>query len=187
MLHIIGWFTNKLLISLRIFVDIRIGLIPYRSLGRIAGNIEYHLREKALGTSSKKTFDILFSGTYPVNHQILKMIDRKTRLVKSDFIWGLLDKIQSTLFVESDRLVENRSDVSSWIDVSHSGFLVEWDIWQQVGPQLSFTRSEHVVGKKILMTIMFAIQKDVRQMMKYGTILNKNASNATKNPLNSSW
>ena len=152
MLQIIGWLTNKLLLSLRIFVDIRIGLIPYRSLGRIAGNIEYYLREKALDASSKKTFDILCSGTHPVNHQILKMIDRNTRLVKNDFIWGLLDKIQSTLFVESDRLAD-RSDVSSWIDLSHSGFLVEWDIWQQVGPQLSFTRSEHVVGKKMLMKL----------------------------------
>ena len=146
MLKIISWLTNSLLLLLRKFVEIRIGLIPYRSLGRIAGNIEYYLREKALGASSKKTFDILFSGKRPVNHQILKMIDRNFRLIKSDFVWSLFTKIQSSLL--SDRL-----DVTSWIDLSHSGFLVEWDIWQQAGPQLSFSSAEHVIGKKILMNL----------------------------------
>ena len=152
MVQIICWFTNILLLSLRSFVEIRIGLIPYRSLGRIAGNMEYHFRKKALGSSSKKSFDILFSGTYPVNHQILKMIDRNARLITSDFMWRLLNKIQSTLLAQSDRLSE-RWDVSSWIDLSHSGFLVEWDIWQQVGPQLSFTSAEQAVGKKTLMKL----------------------------------
>tara|TARA_B100001964_G_scaffold240658_1_gene310968 strand:+ start:582 stop:1808 length:1227 start_codon:yes stop_codon:yes gene_type:complete len=146
MLKIISWLTNSLLLLLRKFVEIRIGLIPYRSLGRIAGNIEYYLREKALGASSKKTFDILFSGTRPVNHQILKMIHRNFRLIKGDFVWSLFTKIQSSLL--SDRL-----DVTSWIDLSHSGFLVEWDIWQQAGPQLSFSSAEYVVGKKILMNL----------------------------------
>ncbi|MCH2508225.1 MAG: hypothetical protein MK035_07135, partial [Dehalococcoidia bacterium] len=112
------------------FIKIRIGLIPYRSIGRIAGNLEYYLREKALGASAEKTFDILFSGTRPVNHQILKMIDRNFRIIKSDFVWSLLTKIQSTLFVDSNRF-SDRLDVTPWIDLSHSGFLVEWDIWQQ--------------------------------------------------------
>ena len=146
MLKIISWLTNSLLRLLSKFIKIRIGLIPYRSLGRIAGNIEYYLREKALGASSKKTFDILFSGTRPVNHQILKMIHRNFRLIKGDFVWSLFTKIQSSLL--SDRL-----DVTSWIDLSHSGFLVEWDIWQQAGPQLSFSSAEYVVGKKILMNL----------------------------------
>ncbi len=152
MLQIICRFTNILLISLRTFVEIRIGLIPYRSLGRIAGNMEYYLRSKALVSSSKKSFDILLSGTHPINYQILKMISRNARLVRSDFIWNLLNKIQSTLLIESDGSADS-VDVSSWIDLSHSGFLVEWDIWQQVGPQLSFTSTEHAIGKKILMKL----------------------------------
>ena len=152
MLQIISWITNNLLLFLSKFIKIRIGLIPYRSIGRIAGNLEYYLREKALGASAEKTFDILFSGTRPVNHQILKMIDRNFRIIKSDFAWSLLTKIQSTLFVDSNRF-SDRLDVTPWIDLSHSGFLVEWDIWQQAGPQLSFSSAEHVVGKKILMNL----------------------------------
>ncbi len=152
MLQIISWITNNLLLFLSKFIKIRIGLIPYRSIGRIAGNLEYYLREKALGVSAEKTFDILFSGTRPVNHQILKMIDRNFRIIKSDFVWSLLTKIQSTLFVDSNRF-SDRLDVTPWIDLSHSGFLVEWDIWQQAGPQLSFSSAEHVVGKKILINL----------------------------------
>ncbi len=152
MFSIISFIINLFLIILRPVYSLRIGLIPYRSLGRISGNMEYYLRNQKYVSDKKKGIDLLIAGCNPVNHQILTMIERRTKLIQNDFIWELLKKIQDNILKQHENS-RKTLDRFSWIDFSHSGFLLEWEIWQTIGPQLNFTNEEIVDGKRILVDL----------------------------------
>ena len=140
------------LFLLRPVVRIRIGLIPYRSLGRIAGNMEYYLRKKARGGPGPGQVDVLVSGTRPVNRQIMKMVKRRVPVLESDWLWGWLGDMQGDPPAQPGR--QGRPpDIPMWLNLRNAGYLVEWETWQQVEPQLDFTEEEHVLGRELLRTL----------------------------------
>ena len=51
---ILGYILKFFLFILRPFIRIRIGLVPYRSLGRISGNMEYYFRNQISENNSRK-------------------------------------------------------------------------------------------------------------------------------------
>lgn len=137
------------LFLVRPVVNVRLGLISHRSIGRISGNVEYYLRRQKLGLSNQRTLDILGSGSNPVNRQILAMIKRKVRVIENDFVWKWLRNMQGESPIQTGRQGAP-PDIPMWIDLRHAGFMVEWDTWQQVNPQMHFTDNEHTRGIEVL-------------------------------------
>jgi len=150
--YLIGHLLKVILFLLRPFIKIRFGLIIYRSYGRISGNIEYYLRCKAYNKKNNKEIHILVSGTNPVNKQIIKMLKRHSFVIENDFLWTLLRKMQGTFPKQAGRQGD-LDDHPMWINLRHAGFLVEWKIWKEIKPQLSFTDSEHIKGQQLLTKI----------------------------------
>lgn len=128
---------------------LRIGLIPHRSIGRLAGNSEYYLRRRARGLFSSRERHILVAGNTPVNRQMLKMVARQVSVVRSDLASSLLRRMQGAAPNQPGRQGALAED-GLWLNLRHAGFMVEWETWQQIPPQLSFTADEHSRGRALL-------------------------------------
>jgi putative glycosyltransferase (TIGR04372 family) len=138
---ILTWLVGVLLFPivtlLRPFVKVRIGLLYHWAMGRLCGNTEYFLRLRKLYPPAGREWFVLISGT-PVNHQILTMVARKIRVIKSDWVWTILDNLR-----------KRTPDHPVWIDLNRTGWLRGAE-WSEPGPQLSFTPEEHARGQALL-------------------------------------
>ena len=148
-LRIIRHLLEIILLILRPFVRLRIGLIHYRSLGRITGNIEYYLRCQVRTDHTRRERHLLISGKNPINHQIMKMVKRRVSVWENDFVWKWFREMQGPLPNQPGRQGKP-PDHPMWLNLRHAGFLVEWDTWQEVSPQLSFTEEEHKAGRDLI-------------------------------------
>ena len=122
--------------ALRPIVNIRIGLLYHRAMGRFYGNTEYFLRLRKLRPAAGREWAILVSGT-PVNHQVLTMVARECRVFRSARLWSVLDAVRRR--AASDPL---------WIDLGCTGWLRGAE-WSTPGPQLHFTDEEHARGQAV--------------------------------------
>lgn len=129
-------------------MEVRIGLVPYRSLGRIAGNMEYYLRRLAVSPPPSRQIHLLVSGKKPVNHQILKMVSRRVLLIRSNWLWKVLFRLQGEPPKQPGQ--QGAPDHPMWLNLRHAGYLVDWESWESADPQLSFTEEEHRKGKTLL-------------------------------------
>ncbi len=136
LLYRLLWF---LLFFIRILLsplmDFKIGILYSNKIGRFLGNTEFYLRAKSI-KQEKKTFHILLSGE-AINNQVLKMISRKTILIKNDLIFNIFSRCKK-LTTDSD----------IWVDLNITGWLR--DEWIDGKPQLNFSNEEEEKGEKIL-------------------------------------
>ena len=109
--------------------DFKIGLLYSDKIGRFLGNTEFYLRKKSLGNNKKIPLHILISGK-TVNNQILKMISRRTFLIKNIAIYNYLNNTKKIT-----------NDSNLWIDLNITGWLRGKD-WTAAKPQLSFSLEE---------------------------------------------
>ena len=131
---------------------IRIGLVPYRSIGRLSGNMEYYLRRRARGWWGPREVHCLVAGRRPVNRRLLDMIRRRVRVVESDRLWRAFRCLQ-TPSLPATGTPELPPESPMWLDLWNSGFLVDWDTWREVGPQLGFTDEEDARGRNLLASL----------------------------------
>jgi putative glycosyltransferase (TIGR04372 family) len=120
------------------FRKLRIGLLYYRAMGRFYGSTEYFLRERKFHPPKERDAVFLISGNVPVNHQIMTMVGRQVKVIKSDILWRALDYLRKVT-----------PDDSLWIDLGNTGWLRGRE-WTVPGPQLSFTPEEHKRGQELL-------------------------------------
>ena len=120
--------------------DFKIGLLYSDKIGRFLGNTEFYLRKKSLGNNKKILLHVLISGR-TINNQILKMISRRTFLIKNIAIYNYLNNIKK---------ITNKSNL--WIDLNITGWLRGKD-WTEAKPQLSFSLKEEKRGKKLLQNL----------------------------------
>lgn len=110
--------------------------------------MEYYLRGLAMSPSPQRQIHLLVSGKNPVNHQILRMVSRRVRLIQSDWLWKVLFRLQGEPPKQPGR--QGAPDHPMWLNLRHAGYLVDWETWEAASPQLSFTEEEHRKGKAIL-------------------------------------
>ena len=101
-----------------------------------------------MSPSPPRQIHLLVSGKKPVNHQILRMVSRRVRLIQSDWLWKVLYRLQGEPPKQPGR--QGTPDHSMWLNLRHAGYLVDWETWESAGPQLSFTEEEHRKGKALL-------------------------------------
>ena len=114
--------------------------------------MEYYLRRQVLRPPARNEIHVLVSGRRPVNAQIMKMIKRRVRVLESDFLWSWLRRMQGPAPREPGRQGAP-PDTPMWLNLRHAGYMVEWETWQEVGPQLSFTDDEIERGQALLQTL----------------------------------
>ena len=119
------------------FCDFKIGLLYSDKIGRFLGNTEFYLREKSLVKNQKYKMHLLIAGK-TVNHQILKMISRKTFIIHNIPFYNFLNEIKKMTL-----------DSNLWIDLNITGWL-RGKSWTGAKPQLSFSSNEEKRGEKIL-------------------------------------
>ena len=121
----------------RPFGRLRVGLPHYHSQGKFYGHTEYYLRLRKYRPPERREIHVLVCGP-AVNRQILKMVGRQMRVIRSAWLWRTLDRVKQATY--DDRI---------WIDFTKTGWLrgAEWSI---PGPQLSFTAEEHARGQALL-------------------------------------
>ena len=138
------------------FAKVRFGLILHRSVGRISGNVEYYFRKRERDKDGE--IHILVAGTDPVNKQLMTMIRRKakatkgTYLIECDFLWNLFREAQGGRPAQPGRQGTD-IDLSIWVNLRHAGYLIEWETWEEMGPQLQFTAEEETKGQALLKTL----------------------------------
>ncbi|CUW38013.1 protein of unknown function [Magnetospirillum sp. XM-1] len=133
------------------FVTIRIGLIGHRSLGRLVGAMEYYIRTRDRGMYDPREYHILVSGTNPVNRQVLTMIRRRLPVVCSDLLWVWLKRIQEKGPVPTEPTRAGPpARLPLWLNLSHTGFMVEWETWQAVSGRHVLMPEEERRGREIL-------------------------------------
>src|SRR3989338_2472833 len=123
-------------------LTIRIGVLFHKRVGHLGANTEFWLKKQTLSDKRKREFNIFLSGTPLANRQILAMIKRRIFVLESDFLVWLIEGLKKILPAEH----------WMWIDLTNSGSN-EWDIWNNVKPQLSFTAEEHSRGQEVLKSI----------------------------------
>lgn len=115
----------------------KFALLHYRAMGRFYGSTEYLLRSRKLNPPKEKERLLLVAGE-PVNGQILTMVARRERVIRSAWLWKKLDALRRA-----------HPEHPVWIDMGCTGWLrgAEWTV---PGPQLSFTEEEHARGRALL-------------------------------------
>ena len=119
------------------FCDFKIGILYSDKIGRFLGNTEFYFRKKSLLKNKKFSLHLLIAGK-TVNHQILKMISRKSFLIHNIKIYNFFNNIKKLTL-----------DSNLWIDLNITGWLRGKE-WTAAKPQLNFLPSEEKKGKKIL-------------------------------------
>lgn len=122
---------------LRPFGRLRIGLLHHRAQGRFYGGTEYFLRLRRAYPPQHRELLFLVSGS-PVNCQVLAMVAREVRVLRSDRLWRILDAARRHM---------PESDI--WIDMGCTGWLRGHE-WSGPGPQLHFNADEHARGQALL-------------------------------------
>jgi len=142
----------------RFVYPVRIGVVQHRSIGRLAGNMEYYFRKRHLGKEATRGCDVLVTGRAPVNRQIMKMIARKARqtgrtfVIKNDWLWQVFTRMQGKAPSQPGR--QGRPPTTPiWLNLRHAGFLVEWETWQDAPPQFAFTAEEEARGQALLRSL----------------------------------
>ncbi|MBI4423972.1 MAG: TIGR04372 family glycosyltransferase [Elusimicrobia bacterium] len=134
-----GWAVYALLRAVEPVFPLTLGLVMHGRIGHLIANTDLFLRKLASGRLPGGRRYVLFTGR-PANDQILGMIKRRIPVARLPllgmfFNQGLKPLIQGTRFhVEVERgLVGN-----------------EWEVWEQVPPQLSFAPEEERRGAALL-------------------------------------
>ena len=135
-----GLIVVALLHIIRPLVSIRIGILVSSRIGHLATNTEVWMRNIASHGISPRTVNIFLSGK-PANNQLLKMIDRKIKVIENQSLYQFAQKIC--------RLTPNNK---LWISLRSSGY-GHWNAWNSAGPQLSFTNEENKQGADVLRSI----------------------------------
>lgn len=115
---------------------VRIGKLKFDRIGHLAANTELFLRRQTRLKNANREFNIFISGK-TANRQLLKMIKRRLRVLENQILLKLYDNI---------RPYTNFSKI--WIDLPFKGN--EYDEFNNVSPQLWFTKEEEAYGAKIL-------------------------------------
>ena len=139
---LLGFPLVGIMYLLKPVLTIRIGVLFYKRVGHLCANTEFWLKKQTLSDTRKREFNIFLSGTPLANRQILNMIKRRIFVLESDFLVWLVEGLKKILPAAH----------WMWIDLTNSGSN-EWDIWNNVKPQLSFTAEEHSRGQEVLKSI----------------------------------
>ena len=117
-------------------IRIRFIRLHYKRIGHLSTNTELYLRRRSLSKQKRLQIDICISGK-PANHQLLKMIKRKIIVLENNIILKIYHKVK-----------EKTPNSKLWIELPMN--TNEFYEFSNIPPQLSFTSSEHNIGKSIL-------------------------------------
>lgn len=117
-------------------VSIRFIRLHYKRIGHLSANTELYLRRRSISKQKGLQVDICISGK-PANHQLLKMIKRKIIVIESKIILKIYHKLKA-----------KSPNSKVWIELPMN--TNEFYEFSNIPPQLSFTSSEHNIGKSIL-------------------------------------
>ena len=123
-------------LALRPIIRIRIGILFHARVGHLAAEAELFLRHQARGRQAGKQLNLILTGT-PANHQLLRMIKRRLH-VRDHRLFPLLYWAMHS--------ITGRSGM--WLELPWYGD--EFDEFNNIPAQLSFTQEEEECGKMLL-------------------------------------
>lgn len=141
-----GLILVVLLHIIRPLISIRIGLLVCARIGHLATNTEVWMRDMAVRGPRPRTVNIFLSDV-PANKQLLKMIGRRIKIIENQSLYLFAQNVCS--LTPNNKL---------WINLRSSGY-GHWNVWNSVGPQLSFTDEENKQGADVLRSIGIADNK----------------------------
>ena len=129
------------LYTIRPLIQIKIGFLQSERIGHLAVNTEYWLRRHY---SIKREFherNFFLTSGVNANKQLLKMIGRRVHVIDSNSItWSF--RLLFKMFPSN----------SLWNDLSYTGNN-DFDIWENIPPQLKLTSEENLRGGEFLKSI----------------------------------
>ena len=125
--------------AIRPLVKVQIGLLFHERIGHLSVNTELFLRRRIKRDTKVKIIDILLTST-PTNRQLLRMIKRRVFVLES--------RIWPTIFWVM-RKWTNGSEIL--IDLPQT--LNEYEEFNNIPPQLTFTSEEEAKGQALLQSM----------------------------------
>ena len=117
-------------------IKIRVGKLLHDRIGHLAANTELFLRRQSRSKDSARELHIFVTGK-SANHQLLAMIKRRLHVFENRILLKLYNSIKP--YSRASKI---------WIDLPFE--TNEYDEFNNVSPQLSFTKEEEVRGTAIL-------------------------------------
>lgn len=136
---LLGFFVLIGLKILEPLVKIRVGKLGHDRIGHLAANTELFLRRQSRNKVSARELHIFLTGK-PANHQLLAMIKRRLHVFENRILLKLHNSIKPYT-----------RDSKIWIDLPFD--TNEYEEFNNVSPQLSFTKEEEVQGTEMLARI----------------------------------
>lgn len=127
-------FADGVIWILGPFVTLRVGQLGSSRIGHLAVNTELYLKRQVLSPKPKRERHIFLCDT-PANAQLLKMIKRRV-IVINPWIWPDVEKARTRNW---------------WVDLPFE--TNEYDEFNTVPPQLSFTPEEERQGRALLLSM----------------------------------
>lgn len=132
----LGIFVFIGLKILKPVIKIRVGKLHHDRIGHLAANTELFLRRQARNKNTDRELHIFVTGK-PANYQLLRMIKRRLHVFENRILLKLYNSIKP--YSRASKI---------WIDLPFE--TNEYDEFNNVSPQLSFTKEEEVRGTEIL-------------------------------------
>lgn len=117
-------------------VKIRIGRLHFERIGHLAVNTELYLRRRLRDQDSGRKYDIFVTGQ-PANRHLLTMIKRRLTVIEGRILGRVYDALKT-----------QSKNFDCWVELPMNSN--EFDEFNNLPPQLTFTAKEEAHGKQVL-------------------------------------